>query len=66
MCINHRGRHVLVSEELLHGPNAVPVFKKTGCEGMAKRVATGRLDDSSLANGFLDGLLNDGFIQVMP
>ena len=65
MCIDHRGRHVLVSEEFLDRPNVVPVFKKMGCEGMAKRVATGRLGDSSLASGFFDGLLNDGFMQVM-
>lgn len=32
---------------------------------MTERVATGRLDDSSLASGFLDGLLNDGFMHVM-
>ena len=64
-CVDHRGRHVLVSEEFLDRPNVVPVFKKVGGEGMAKRVATGRLGDSSLASGFFDGLLNDGFMQVI-
>ena len=64
MCIDHRGRHVLVSEELLHGPNVVPVFKKLG---LRRNETCGNWPawDSSLASGFFDGLLNDGFMQVM-
>jgi hypothetical protein len=55
-----------MTEEFLDGPDVVPVLKEMCSERMAERVASGRLSDPSFAGGFLDGLLNDGFMQMMP
>ena len=51
MRIDHCRRHVLMSKQFLDCPNIVPVLKKVGCEGMAKRMATGWFGNMSFAAG---------------
>jgi hypothetical protein len=63
--IDHRRAHVLVAQELLSGPNVVAILKEVRRKRMTERMATGRLGDPCRASGFFDGLLNDGFVQVM-
>jgi hypothetical protein len=38
MGVNHRRRHILVSEQLLDGPNGVSVFQQKGCKRMAELI----------------------------
>lgn len=52
-------------KELLDCADVVAILQEVSRKGMAQRVATGRLGDPSLAGGFFDGLLQDGFVQVM-
>ena len=35
MGVDHRGRHVLVAEKLLHSADVVPVIQEVGGEGVA-------------------------------
>jgi hypothetical protein len=54
-----------VPKEFLDCADVVPVLQEMSCKRMAERVATGQLGDPSLASGFFDDLLQDGFMQVM-
>ena len=49
MGINHRGGYVLVSEQLLHGPDVLSFLQQVRGERMTKRVAGSRLADSGRA-----------------
>ncbi len=64
--IDHGGAHILMAKQLLDGPNVVPVLKEMSCKRMAECVATRWLGDPGLAGGFFHGLLDDGFLQVVP
>lgn len=37
-----------------------------GGKGMAEGVTTGRLGDPGFPDGFFDGPLQDGFVEMMP
>lgn len=65
MRVDHDGMHILMPKELLDCADVVAILQEVSCQGMAKRVATGRLGEPSLAGGFFDGLLQDGFMQGM-
>ncbi len=55
-----------MSKQLLDGPNVVPVVKEVRGKRMAECVARSRLGDSGFARRFFHGLLNDGFMLVVP
>jgi hypothetical protein len=43
MCINHRRLHILVSQELLNGPDIVALLKQMRCKAVPKSVAADTL-----------------------
>jgi hypothetical protein len=63
--VNHRRRHVLVTQKLLDRPNIITRFEQVGRETVPERVAARWLWDFGVANRLLDGLLDDGFVEVM-
>ena len=66
MGIDHRRTHVRMTEQLLNGPDSVPVFEQIGCEGLTKRVTGSRFGHPRPADGFLGGALQDRFMKVVP
>lgn len=66
MRIDHGRTDVLMPKELLNRSNIVPVFQQVRREGVAERMATGRLDDPGFPNSFFDRPLQDGFVEMMP
>src|SRR5450759_539692 len=63
--VNHRRRHVLVTQQLLDPPNIITRFEQVGGEAVPERVAARRLWDFGIANRLLDGLLDDGFVKMV-
>ena len=41
--VDHRGSHVFMVSQLLHGANIVAFFEEMGCEGMSKCMTACRL-----------------------
>ena len=65
MGINHRGFHILVPEQLLHGSNVVSVLQQMGRKRMTERVARRRLGNAGPAGRVPDRFLNNRFVQVV-
>jgi hypothetical protein len=63
--VDHGSRDILVAQEFLDGSDIVASFEQMRSKGMAKRVASCTLDDSSLSHGFLDDSLEYGFVDVV-
>jgi len=53
--VDHRGAHVLVTEQLLNGADVAPVLEQMGGEGMTEAVRGGPLGEASLRHGRQDG-----------
>ncbi len=53
--VDHRGRHVSVTEQFLNGADAVAALQQMSGEGVAKGVAAYRLRDSHFDDGFREG-----------
>lgn len=66
MGVNHRGADVAVAEQFLHRANIVTVLQQVGREGVAQGMAPRMRGEPSLATGFFDCFLQDGFVEVMP
>lgn len=60
------GRHVLRSEQFLHGADVVPGFQQARGKAVPKRVAAGRLFQSGLPTSRLDGTLQPLLVHVLP
>src|SRR5205814_4739021 len=63
--VDHRRADVAMAEQLLDGPDVVTVVEQVRGEGMPERVTARVLEDAGLAQGALDGTLDDGLVQVM-
>ena len=57
MGIDHRGTHILMSQEFLHGADSIAVHPEMGRKAMAQGMATGGLVDAGLAHRLAHGLL---------
>jgi hypothetical protein len=66
MGVNHRGRDIGMSQQLLHGANVATVFQQVRREAMSQRVATGGLGNLCATHGVLDFALHGAFVDVMP
>lgn len=55
-----------MSEEFLDRPNIVAVLKQMGDKRMPEGMTTGWFGDPGFPNGFFDGTLQDGFVEMMP
>lgn len=64
--VDHRGRHIGMAEQFLHGTDVVAAFEQVGCEGVAQRVDADGLVQSGGFNRALDRTLQAPLIKVMP
>ena len=51
-------------EQLLHGPDVVPVFQEMRREGVSKNVRTDTLRETGPAHGLRNLLLDHGLVQM--
>jgi hypothetical protein len=66
MSIDHRRRHIPVSQQLLHRPDIVPGLKQMGRKGVPQRMAARSLSNPTRPNCLGHGSLNDRLMQMMP
>ena len=66
MRVDLRGGDVGVAEQFLHGADVVAVLEQVRGEGMAQRVASGRLGDSRPVHGGPHRLLHRALVEMMP
>lgn len=64
--LDHCGLHVLVSQQLLDGPNIVPILQEVRRKGVPEGVTRGEFGQPSPSHRPLDGPLDDGLMQMMP
>ena len=64
--INHRGANVAVPQKLLHGPDIISVLEQMRGERMTECVTSGWLKYMRFDSCFLESLLEDGFVKMMP
>ena len=55
-----------MAKELLHGADVVAVAQELGRERVAERVRRSGLGEPCPTNGLRDGLLDDGFVEMVP
>src|SRR5688500_7524821 len=63
--IDHRGAHVGVAKQVLHGADVVTVPQQFRREGVSKSVRSGRLREPGPAGRLRHGLLDDGLVEVV-
>jgi len=66
MGVNHRGLHVAVPQQFLHGPDVVAIRQEMRGERVAKSVAGDSLGQSRGMSGLRNGLLHQRFVNVVP
>jgi hypothetical protein len=66
MGVDHGGGHILVPQQLLHGPDIVAIFKEVSSEGMPEGMTRSRLGNTRPTDGLLHDPLNGGFVVVVP
>src|ERR1700687_5321812 len=66
MRIDHRGAHVLVTQEFLHGPNIVARFQQMGRKAVPKRVTASILPNPGSSQRCLDCALHILLGNMMP
>jgi hypothetical protein len=64
--VDRGGTHILVTEELLDGPDVVARLQQMSGEGMPEGVAPHMLDDARRADGLLHRPLNHGLVNMVP
>src|SRR6266540_6411747 len=65
MSVDHRGLHILVTEQFLNRSNIVAIFKKVGGKGMAEGMRGNWFVDFGEPGGLFDGPLEVCLIQVV-
>jgi hypothetical protein len=55
-----------MSEQFLDGANVIALLQQVSGEAVTKGVAACGLGYPGLAAGFFEGLLQDGFVEVVP
>jgi hypothetical protein len=63
--IDHRGRHITVSEQFLDRPYVMAGFQQMRCKRMPKRMAGRRFRHTRRQHGGVKRPLNDGLVQMM-
>lgn len=66
MGIDHPRLHVTVTQQLLNGSNVMATLQEVGGKRMPKCVTTGLLADSCAQHGSFHGLLDQGWVDVVP
>ncbi len=66
MRVDHRRRHIGVSEQVLHGADVVAVFEQVGGEAVSEGVAGGAFAESRGDDGLVDGVLQDRLVEMVP
>jgi len=64
--VNHRCAYIVVTEQLLHGTNVVPILQEVRGERVPQRVAGGTFVNLRLPNGLLHHPLDGALVNVMP
>lgn len=65
MGIDHRGAHILLSQELLDCADVLPSFQQVRRKGMAEGMASGGYLHSGIPYGSLHALLHHAWIQMI-
>ena len=63
--VDHRRAHIAVPKKLLDGADVVAILQQVCRKRVSQRVGTAALSDARLADGVLDGALQDRFVQVV-
>ncbi len=66
MRVDHGSRDIRVTQQFLHRADVVAALQQVGREGMAQGVRRGRLGNSCLDQGALDGPLQGLFVRMVP
>lgn len=66
MGVDHRGGHIGVAEQFLHGADVVAAFEQVGGEGVAQRVHRNMAGDAGSLHRIAQRPLQALFVQVMP
>lgn len=65
MRVDHRGGHIGMAEQFLHGANVAAGLQQVGGETVAQRMRRGRLGDTGLLHGAFEGALEGLRIDVV-
>jgi hypothetical protein len=63
--VDHGGLQVFVPEQLLNGPDIIPLFEQMRGEAVPQGVNGGGFGDPHLAHGLLECPLQGGGVKVM-
>ena len=66
MGVDYRRPHILVSQQLLDGPDIVPILQEVRGKRVAEGVTRGGPGQARPSHRFFDGPLDDRFMQMMP
>lgn len=66
MGIDHRGLHILMPQQLLHGTDIIASLQQMGSKGMAQGVRGYIFGQPCINRSLLNSTLQPLFIQVMP
>jgi len=63
--VDHRGAHVVVTQQLLYRADIASIFEQMGGEGVAEGMRRGPLSEACPTDGLGHGALYHGLVQVM-
>lgn len=63
--IDHRGLHIAVPKQLLNGADVGSTFQEMGGKTVPECMAARWLGDSSASDGYPDGTLNHGWVEMV-
>ena len=66
MGINHGGGNIRMAQKFLNCTDIVTRFQEMGGKGMSERVTTDPPGYSCTRDCLFDGLLREGFVDMMP
>ena len=66
LCVDHRGRYILVPKQLLHSTDIVAIFQQMRCKRVPERVAGGMLHYLRLPDRPFDRVLEIVLQDVVP
>ena len=66
MGIDHSRADVFMPKRLLDHSNVTVCLKRTGGEGMPKGMIADMIDNARLSDGFLDSVLLNRLVRMMP
>jgi hypothetical protein len=57
MGVDHRGTDIIMSKQLLHRSDVIPVFEQMGRKRVTQSMATSQFEDACLDSCFLESFL---------